>query len=92
MVTEIIIDDTILPITDYKQNEKAGKLHVFVKFNVSSDQYHDMTTMLYKDNFHIKVPQKNLLFEAKITQYATSITNLYKKDQVGVFKVNFTER
>ncbi|MBM7603022.1 hypothetical protein JOC75_000992 [Metabacillus crassostreae] len=92
MVNEINIDDTILPVTDFKQDEKAGKLHVSVKFNVSSDQYHDMTTMLYKDNFSIKVPQKNLLFEAKITQYATSITNLYKKEQVGVFKVTFTER
>ncbi|WP_158638645.1 DUF3219 family protein [Metabacillus litoralis] len=92
MINEIIINDTILPIKDYKQDGKAGKLQISVKFNVSSDQYHDMTTMLYKDKFSIKVPQKNLLFEAKITQYATSITNLYKKEQVGVFKVTFTER
>lgn len=92
MVNEIIIDDTILPITDYKMVNKAGKLQVSVKFNVSSDQYHDMTTLLYKDNFSMKVPQKNLIFEAKITKYATSITNLYKKDQIGIFKVTFTER
>ncbi|WP_226665322.1 DUF3219 family protein [Metabacillus litoralis] len=91
MINEIIIDGKNLAITNYKEKTINGLVEISIQFNVLSEDYHNITTLLYKDTFHITVPEKNTYITAKITQYSTSITNLYNKEQTGIFKVRFSE-
>jgi hypothetical protein len=89
--TEIQLDQT--PITVYEYNDEMieGLHKVSIEFKVTSEDYHDVATLLYKGTFEIKVPSRNLAFKGKIIQYSTSITNLYEKGQVGDYRVSFLE-
>jgi Protein of unknown function (DUF3219) len=91
VVTEIQLDQT--PITVYEINdEMVDGLHkVSVEFKVTSEDYHDVATLLYKGTFEIKVPSQFLAFKGKIVQYSTSITNLYEKGQVGDYRITFLQ-
>lgn len=77
-------------VTDRKSKKELQK----VKFNfqVSSSIYHDITTLLYKNDFDVKVPEKNLEFKATIHNYSTSITNLYNAGEVGEFYLELVEK
>ena len=43
-----------------------------------------------RKTFDIKAPERGLEFRGKITNYYTSVTNLYNKDETGDF-VEMTE-
>ncbi|HLS10201.1 DUF3219 family protein [Lentibacillus sp.] len=73
-----------------KNGKKLTKLRF--DFNVTHETYHDVTTLLYKNDFVINVPEKNLEFPAVISNYSTSITNLYEAGAVGDFKLELTEK
>ena len=69
-----------------------NSLHrISLHFNVTSEDYHDVTTLLYKETFDVKVPEKDFMFKGTIQEYSTSITNLYEKDQVGEFTLSLVE-
>nr|WP_309099497.1 DUF3219 family protein [Fredinandcohnia onubensis] len=87
MVTEIYLDDYKLNITDYHEELNDELLLVRVDFKVTTEEYHDVTTLLYKGIFNLKVPGRNIDFKVNIQEYSTSITNLYEKDQVGLFRL-----
>ncbi|WP_449540207.1 DUF3219 family protein [Ferdinandcohnia sp. Marseille-Q9671] len=91
MTNEIYLNDYKLKITDYKEDLHEGVLRVTVDFKVSSEDYHDVTTLLYKGKFDLKVPDRNIECKVSIEQYSTSITNLYEKDQVGDFTLSLVE-
>jgi Protein of unknown function (DUF3219) len=91
LVKEIVLNDTSIKIYKYEE-EKEGHLHkISVEFNVTSEEYHDITTLLYKGTFDVKVPERDLSFRASIQQYSTSFTNLYIKGQIGEFKLSLLE-
>lgn len=91
MVNEIILNETTIKVYKYKE-EIEGHLHrISVEFNVTSEDYHDITTLLYNGTFDVKVPERDLSFRASIQQYSTSFTNLYIKGQVGEFKLTLLE-
>ncbi|WP_210469297.1 DUF3219 family protein [Sporosarcina sp. 6E9] len=98
MVQQVFLNDVSFSITDFHEewvNDKVtGKKFRKISFNfkVTSEEYHDITTLLYQMNFHVKVPEKELEFPATIHSYSTSITNLYKENQVGDFKLDLIER
>ena len=98
MVKEVLLNDVSISITDFHEeefNDKAtGKKLRIIGFNfkVTSEEYHDITTLLYQLNFQVKIPEKELEFPATIHSYSTSITNLYKENQVGDFKLELIER
>ncbi|MBP2080034.1 hypothetical protein J2Z64_004346 [Oceanobacillus polygoni] len=71
------------------QNENRK---VSFDFKVTSEEYHDLTTMLYKNDFIIQIPEENLEFQATIHNYATSITNLYEAGAVGDFSLELVEK
>lgn len=87
MVTEIYLDDYKLNITDYHEELNDELLLVKVDFKVTTEEYHDVTTLLYKGIFNFKVPDRDLDCKVTIQEYSTSITNLYEKDQVGLFRL-----
>ena len=91
MVNEIVLNETTIKVNMYDE-EKEGHLHkISVEFNVTSEDYHDITTLLYNGTFDVKVPERDLSFRASIQQYSTSFTNLYIKGQVGQFKLQLLE-
>ncbi|WHZ00568.1 DUF3219 family protein [Neobacillus sp. YX16] len=91
MVNEIILDETAIKVYKYEE-EKVGTLYkITVDFKVTSEEYHDITTLLYKGTFDVKVPERDLSLRASIYQYSTSFTNLYIKGQVGDFKLVLIE-
>lgn len=88
---EIILNDRSFRVTSYKE-EKINRLNkLTVEFNVTSEEYHDVTTLLYRGTFDVKVLEHDLQFRGSIQQYSTSFTNLYEKGQVGVFTLSLLE-
>jgi len=65
---------------------------IYFSFIVTHDDYHDVTTLLYKNDFIITIPEENVTFNATITNYSTSITNLYEAGAEGKFKLELIER
>ena len=98
MVQQILLNDVSISITDFHEekvsDEATGKdlRKIGFNFKVRSEEYHDITTLLYKMNFQVKIPEKDSEFPATIHSYSTSITNLYKENQVGDFKLELIER
>ncbi|WP_077324658.1 DUF3219 family protein [Virgibacillus siamensis] len=87
MVNEIILNDTPIQVDSYEENPDG----FCVEFKVTSEGYHDITTLLYKGMFDIEVPEKGLAFRGNIREYSTSITNLYESGQVGEFRLCLRE-
>ncbi|MFD1738669.1 DUF3219 family protein [Bacillus salitolerans] len=91
MVHEISLNNKPIKITTYNEDSIDGFIQISVNFKVTSAEYHDMTTLLYNGTFEVKVPERNLTFQGTIIKYSTSITNLYKEDQVGDFSLSLLE-
>ncbi len=62
-----------------------------IDFQVSSEDYYRITTLLYEMTFDVKVAERNLDSRATISNYSTSFTNLYEENQVGVFHLELIE-
>ncbi|WHX98291.1 DUF3219 family protein [Neobacillus sp. DY30] len=91
MVKEIVLNEKSIKVNKYNE-EKIEHLHkISVEFDVTSEEYHDITTLLYKGTFDVKVPERDLSFRASIQQYSTSFTNLYIEGNVGEFKLTLLE-
>ncbi|MFC3883618.1 DUF3219 family protein [Bacillus songklensis] len=98
MVTEVMLNDVHIKVTGYQEevmkSKKTGnELHkISFDFKVrSGEEYHKITTLLYEKTFDVKVPENNLEFRGTINHYSTSITNLYKENAVGDFKLELIE-
>jgi hypothetical protein len=91
LVKEIFLNDTLINVVHYEEENKNGLNKISVDFNVTSEEYHDITSLLYKGTFDVKVPERELSFKGTIQQYSTSFTNLYVKGQVGNFKLSLQE-
>jgi hypothetical protein len=91
LVKEIILNDTVIKVDSYEEELVHGLHKISVDFKVTSEEYHDVTTLLYLGTFDIKVPQSDLGFRGTIQEYSTSVTNLYEKGQTGNFKLSLLE-
>ena len=91
VVQEILLNDTKIKITHFEEKKNESRTWISVTFNVTSEEYHEITTLLYKGTFDVKVPEKQLEFRGTIQEYSTSITNLYEKGQVGEYKLTLKE-
>ncbi|MCQ6280880.1 DUF3219 family protein [Bacillus sp. EB600] len=91
MVREVILNDTPIQVDDYKEETENGLLKISIHFKVTSEEYHDVTTLLYGGSFDVKVPETGLAFRGSIQHYSTSVTNLYEKGQVGDFNLCLLE-
>lgn len=91
MVREIILDDTSIHVESFKEDKDGNLKRICIEFKVTSEDYHAITTLLYKGTFDIEVPVREIMFTGDIQEYATSITNLYKKGQVGDFRLCLRE-
>jgi hypothetical protein len=91
LVNKIILDETSINVYHYEEAAENGLQKISFDFKVTSEEYHDITTLLYKGTFDVKVPEREMSFTARIYQYSTSFTNLYIKGQVGDFKLVLLE-
>lgn len=91
MVNEIILNDTTINVTSYKEEIICGLQQISINFKVKSEEYHDISILLYEGTFNVVVPAKNIAFKATIQHYSTSITNLYQQDQVGDYTLCLLE-
>jgi len=88
---KVLINDVPIEAHNYRK-EDANRRKINFDFIVKHENYHDMTTLLYENDFIVKVPEENLEFAATITNYSTSITNLYEEGAEGDFKLELTEK
>lgn len=91
MVKEIYLNNKLLKLNSYKEEMLQNLISISIEFFVTSEEYHEITTLLYKNNFLVKVPEKGHSFQAMITNYSTSLTNLYEKGQVATFSLRLLE-
>lgn len=91
LVKEIILDDTTIQVEQYEEVKQNDLTKITIDFKVTSEMYHDIAVLLYRETFNVKVPERGLSFRGSISQYSTSITNLYKEDQVADYKVSLLE-
>ena len=91
MASKLILNDRIIQLSGYKEEKVNGLYKASVIFNVKSEEYHEITTLLYNGTFDVKIPEKDLMFRGTIYNYSTSITNLYEKNQVGQYKLTLVE-
>ncbi|MBP1968403.1 hypothetical protein J2Z83_000495 [Virgibacillus natechei] len=96
MNQKVIINDLAINAMNYQEETvtEEGKdlFKIGFDFKVTSSDYHDVTTLLYKNDFTVKVPGRNINLYATIYNYSTSITNLYEEDAVGDFKLELMEK
>ncbi|PLT35672.1 DUF3219 family protein [Bacillus sp. V5-8f] len=94
MVNEVILNGTVLNVTRYKEQivENSGARQISFDFEVKSSEYHAITTLLYEGAFDVKVPERSLEFRGTIANYYTSVTDLYKENQVGSFHLELVEK
>ncbi|MBO0992576.1 DUF3219 family protein [Bacillus sp. SD088] len=91
MVSKIILNHTIINVDQYKENWQDGLLNIKINFKVTSENYHDIATLLYERIFDIEVPEKGITFRGAIQEYYTSMDNLYKEGEVGDYYVSLFE-
>ncbi|WP_044477067.1 DUF3219 family protein [Oceanobacillus massiliensis] len=96
MNEKVWINELELDAKNYQEEtvSRDGRelLKIVFEFEVTSKDYHDVTVHLYKNDFIVRVPERNLEFSAVIHQYSTSITNLYEAEAVGEFKLELIEK
>ncbi|MGG0737705.1 DUF3219 family protein [Niallia taxi] len=92
MVNKIKLNDTVIHVKSYKEELIDGLHSITVVFDVGNEDYHAITTLLYKNDFQVTVPEIELSFAAAIQQYSTSVTNLYEKGNVGEFTLTLLEK
>ncbi|WP_277621517.1 DUF3219 family protein [Indiicoccus explosivorum] len=61
-------------------------------FQVTHSEYHDVTVLLYQNDFQVEAPERGLQFRAEIRNYSTSVTNLYEEGSVGDFHLELIEK
>lgn len=97
METTVWINDTQINAYNFKEETAEGassqqpKKKISFDFKVTSEEYHDIAVLLYKMNFRIRVPEQELEFNASISNYSTSITDLYKPGQIADYYLELIE-
>ncbi|PKG24613.1 DUF3219 family protein [Niallia nealsonii] len=91
MPDEIVLDGESITVGSFKHEKIEGFHKISVVFPVTSEEYHRISTLLYKGTFAVFVPELDLSFRGTIQQYFTSITDLYKQGNVGEFTLSLIE-
>lgn len=95
-MAKVKINDRTLHVENLTKDviQKDGKEAILIsfEFQVKSEDYHEITTLLYKNDFRVEIPDAELDFQAVIYNYSTSITNLYEENKVGEFRLQLIEK
>ncbi len=96
MVNEVILDDYVLNVLDLKECviEKDYQKLKTIQFDFKvrgGNEYHDVTVLLYKTTFDVKVPELDLAFKGTIINYSTSRTDFSDESNVADFHLEIVE-
>jgi hypothetical protein len=86
-----MLNNRVIKVDRFEEELVNGLHKISIEFKVTSEEYHDIATLLYEGTFDVEIPEMNLSFRGTIQQYSTSITNLYEKGQVGVYRLSLIE-
>lgn len=93
---KIILNDLPIDALHFNKEKviKQGKeLQIInIDFKVTSEDYHDVTALLYENDFLVRIPEENIEFPATIHNYSTSITNLYEEHAIGDFRLGLIQK
>ncbi|MCI4135636.1 YkvR family protein [Bacillus vallismortis] len=84
------LNDVMLEMDAFKV-ESEPKRKIAFTLNVTSETYHDIAVLLYEKTFNVEIPDESLAFRGDITNYSTSLTNLYEAGSVSEFYIEITE-
>ena len=89
----IYLDGTPITVShlEIQKNSSGMPVKAITEFLVTSEDYHDITVLLYKGGFRVEIPSEDIGFHAVITKYAAPFTNLYEEGAEGVFQLELTE-
>jgi len=88
---ELYLNDQLIQVDKFKEDTVNDLHKIWIEFRVTNEDYHDIATLLYEGTFDVRIPAKSLSFRGTIEEYSTSITNLYKKGNVGIYKLCLRE-
>ncbi|WP_409298736.1 DUF3219 family protein [Peribacillus sp. SCS-26] len=92
METKVRLNEKEIQVYNYQQEEQdSGRLKITFEFTVTHEEYHDITTLLYKQEFDVSVPEQKLEFRGTICNYWTSFTNLYNAGASGEFHLELMQ-
>lgn len=98
MDTIVWIDNKKILASDFKEQRlelagsEEGRRKISFSFKVSSEEYHDVAVLLYKNDFQVRVPELDLEFPATIHNYSTDRTDLYQPGQVADYYLELAEK
>ena len=94
MSVHVYLNDRLIEAFQFSEEQAAEPrgLKIILDFKVTSEDYHDVAVLLYEMEFHVRVPEKNLDFQAAITNYSTSVTNLYLGNEIADYHLELTEK
>lgn len=98
MQTTVFIDETEIKADNFEKtlvsNSEAGKdlYKISFDFKVTSEDYHDIAVLLYRMDFIVRLPEEDLEFPASISNYSTSVTNLYIENQIADYRLELIEK
>lgn len=94
MITEVILDDYVLRVSNFEEcflKEKDLKTILFDFKVKGGNEYHDVTVLLYKTTFDVKVPDRDLDFKGTIFNYSTSRSDFEDENTEADFHLEIHE-
>lgn len=88
---KIYLNEVPILVSELKEEKINGLNKLSIVFPVTSKEYHDITVLLYKQEFNVFIPTSNITFYGKIVQFYTTITDLYKEGNIGEFTLSLLE-
>lgn len=94
MAVEVYLNDRLIEAFEFSEEllKDPERRKLILDFKVTSEDYHDVAVLLYEMEFHVQVPEKKLDFQASITNYSTSVTNLYLGNEIADYHLELTEK
>jgi hypothetical protein len=94
MPVHVYLNDRLIEAFQFfeEQGAEPRRRKILLDFKVTSEDYHDVAVLLYEMEFDVRVPEKNLDFRAVITNYSTSVTNLYLGNEIADYHLELTEK
>lgn len=92
-MNKIILNEYPIETQDLQisRESKNGRKKIQTTFQVTHEDYHAITTVLYENDFNVEIPSQNLQLHATIQNYSTSLDDLYKEGAVGTFYLELIE-
>ena len=93
-MTKMFLNEYPIEVEDLQidQDQQKNATIIRATFQVTHADYHDVTTLLYKNDFLVDIPAQGIKMRAIIQNYSTSIDDLYKEGATGKFYLELIEQ